>query len=104
MANKILKIKGMHCASCATIITNKVSKLAGVDSINVNPATEKATVSFNADAVSVSQMNNEIGKLGYEFIDENEMKTMEASGMRWAIMFREHVLSMDKSGKKKNDR
>lgn len=81
MTNKTLKIKGMHCASCATIITNKVSKLTGVDSINVNPATEKATVSFNADAVSVPQMNNEIEKLGYIFVDEDEMRTMEDHSM-----------------------
>ncbi len=81
MANKILKIKGMHCASCAAIITNKVSKLPGVDSINVNPATEKAMVSFNAEVVSVPQMNSEIEKLGYAFLDEDESKTIEDHSM-----------------------
>ncbi len=85
MANKILKVKGMHCASCATIITNKVSKLAGVDSISVNPATEKATVSFDADAVSVSKMNNEIEKLGYAFVDDSEMKTMVDHSMHTGV-------------------
>ena len=64
MTNKTLKIKGMHCASCATIITNKVSKLGGVDAVNVNFATEKANVSFDDTIVSVHQMNNEIEKLG----------------------------------------
>jgi len=67
----------MHCASCATIITNKVKKLGGVDNVNVNVATEKATVSFDDSIVTVTQMNNEIEKLGYTFIDENESKIME---------------------------
>jgi len=81
MADKTLKIKGMHCASCATIITNKVSKLPGVDNINVNFATEKATVSFNGDAVSVHQMNDEVEKLGYTFVDEESTTTTEDHSM-----------------------
>ena len=83
MTNKILKIKGMHCASCATIITNKVSKLLGVDNVSVNVATEKATIAFNPEIVSVHQMNDEIEKLGYTFIDED--KTTEDHSMHTGI-------------------
>lgn len=70
MTNKTLKVKGMHCASCSAIITKKVSKLEGVDSVNVNYATEKAELVFDPSKVSVSSMNNEINKLGYDFVDE----------------------------------
>jgi Cu+-exporting ATPase len=83
MTNKTLKIKGMHCASCATIITNKVSKLLGVDNVSVNFATEKATIAFNPEIVSVHQMNDEIEKLGYTFIDED--KTTEDHSMHTGI-------------------
>ena len=83
MTNKTLKIKGMHCASCATIITNKVSKLLGVDNVSVNVATEKATIAFNPEIVSVHQMNDEIEKLGYTFIDED--KTTEDHSMHTGI-------------------
>ncbi|QQS60099.1 cadmium-translocating P-type ATPase [Candidatus Falkowbacteria bacterium] len=72
MINKTVKIKGMHCASCASIITKKISKLQGVDSINVNFATENATLAFDEKAVSIQQMNNQIEKLGYTFVDKNE--------------------------------
>lgn len=85
MTNKTLKIKGMHCASCATIITNKVSKLGGVDAVNVNFATEKANVSFDDTIVSVHQMNNEIEKLGYTFVDETSSHTMEDHSMHTGI-------------------
>ncbi len=85
MINKTLKIKGMHCASCATIITNKVKRLSGVGDVNVNFATEKAIISFDKNAVSVNQMNNEIEKLGYAFIDEYESKMVEDHSMHTGI-------------------
>ncbi len=85
MTNKTLKIKGMHCASCATIITTKVSRLSGVESISVNPATEKATISFDGNAVSVDQMNTEVKKLGYTFIDEENTKTPEEHSIHTGI-------------------
>ena len=81
MTNKTLKIKGMHCASCSTIITNKVSKLAGIENINVNFATEKADVSFDGNVVSVKQMSDEIEKLGYTFIDEDVSRVGEDHSM-----------------------
>ncbi len=68
MANKItetLPVTGMHCASCASIITRKIRKLPGVEDISVNMGIEKATVSFDPDQTSINEMNQEIGKLGY---------------------------------------
>lgn len=85
MTNKTLKIKGMHCASCATIITNKVSKIRGIDAINVNFATEKANVSFDDNVVTIPQMNNEIEKLGYSFIDDASTPKMEDHSMHTGI-------------------
>ncbi len=70
MSNQTLKVKGMHCASCSAIITKKISKIAGVDSINVNFATEKAQIKFDEKKVSVSNMNKEIEVLGYSFVEE----------------------------------
>lgn len=64
---KSFNIKGMDCASCAVIIEKKLKKLDGVNSVNVNFATEKASVDFDDNKVSVDEMNKEIGKLGYTF-------------------------------------
>ena len=47
MTNTTLKIKGMHCASCATIISKALLKEKGVKSAHVNFSTEKATVEFD---------------------------------------------------------
>ena len=67
--NKSFPIKGMHCASCASIIRRKLEKLEGVESCTVNYGTEKAQVSFYSQKVNVPKMNEEIGKLGYSLID-----------------------------------
>lgn len=70
MVTHTFKIKGMHCASCARVITKKVSALSGVKSVSVNYGSEKARVVFNPADVSIDVMNVEIGKLGYGFISE----------------------------------
>lgn len=70
MSNQTLKVKGMHCASCSAIITKKISKIDGVDNINVNFATENAQIEFDDKKVSVSKMNKEIEPLGYSFIED----------------------------------
>lgn len=69
MIRKIVHVKGMHCASCAGIISKKISKLAGVESIDVNVATEKVHISFDPHATSVDTMNTELEKIGYTFED-----------------------------------
>jgi len=62
----------MHCASCAGIITKKVSKLLGINHVQVNIATEKADIDFDPTKVSLTDINTEIGKLGYMFKDEQD--------------------------------
>lgn len=71
MTNKTLTVTGMHCASCATIITKKISKLDGVEHLDVNVATEKAQISFDPKKISIKDMNQEIAKLGYGFVEHN---------------------------------
>jgi len=66
------KIKGMHCASCASIITSRITALPGVKKIEVNVATEKASLSFDEQKISLDRINKEINKLGYRLIDSTE--------------------------------
>jgi Cu2+-exporting ATPase/Cu+-exporting ATPase len=60
----------MHCASCAAIITKKVSALPHIKSVSVNYANEKATIDFDPVLVPLETINSEIGKLGYSIVDE----------------------------------
>jgi len=70
-----LSIEGMHCASCAHIIERKLRKLTGVEACDVNYGTEKASISYDQDKVTVNEMNHEIKKLGYSLHGDHDMMT-----------------------------
>jgi P-type Cu+ transporter len=72
MTTQIFKVKGMHCASCAQIITKKLSGVPNIIDVEVNYGNEKAKINFDSSKVSVNQLNQEIEKLGYSLIDQNE--------------------------------
>ena len=74
METKTFQIKGMHCASCANIIKRKLEKLDGVSTCTVNFGTEKAEVAYDANKVGLSQMNDQISKLGYTLEGEAIVK------------------------------
>jgi len=62
------KIKGMHCASCASIIERTVKKIDGVESISVNNGTENAKISFHAEKISPAIFNKKLEPLGYSLV------------------------------------
>ncbi len=70
MTTQILKVKGMHCASCASIITKKLRALPYIQSVSVNYGNEKAKITYDHNHISVDSMNSEIGELGYSFVSE----------------------------------
>jgi Cu+-exporting ATPase len=70
MAKHLYKIKGMHCASCAQVITKKISALGGVNSVTVNFGTEKASIDHEAANLSLKQINQTVEDLGYKLLSE----------------------------------
>ncbi len=79
--NLSLNVEGMHCASCANTIKRKLEKLDGVQSCVVNYGTEKAKIEFDPTKTSISQMNQEVGKLGYSLTADKQTShtTMDQS-------------------------
>jgi Cu2+-exporting ATPase/Cu+-exporting ATPase len=69
MNTHIYKVNGMHCASCAAVLTKKISKLPNVKSVTVNYANEKAKIEHDDTLTSLAEINNEIEKLGYTMSD-----------------------------------
>ncbi len=80
MKKKTLSIRGMTCASCAMSIEKAISRLEGVHSINVNYATEKATIEFDPEKITVSQMDDAIKKFGYSIYQGGD--TAVTSGLQ----------------------
>jgi P-type Cu+ transporter len=66
--NQTYKVKGMHCASCASIIERTVRKMEGVESIAVNNGTEQAKISFDENKVNPEKINQKLESLGYSLI------------------------------------
>jgi Cu+-exporting ATPase len=64
-----LKIGGMTCAACSRTIERVVGKLPGVDSVSVNLATEKASVTYDLETASPSEIKRAIRKAGYTPFD-----------------------------------
>jgi Cu+-exporting ATPase len=60
-----LSIGGMTCTACAKSIERAVGKTAGVSSVTVNFATEKATVHYDPGATRLSEIRHAITKAGY---------------------------------------
>ncbi len=73
------KIKGMHCASCASIIERTLKKSGDVDSIEVNYGTEKAKVSFDITKVTPHDLSKHIEPLGYSLDIPQAAKEMGMS-------------------------
>lgn len=64
----IYKVKGMHCASCASIIERIVKKIDGVENVSVNNGTENAKISFNTEKTSSDIFNQKLEPLGYSLV------------------------------------
>ncbi len=79
MTTKTYSVKGMHCASCAAIITKKLSKIEGVEKADVNLATEKAKLEFTGEAVADEALNELLGKYGYGLVAEQPPPAAEAA-------------------------
>lgn len=67
-SSQSFKIKGMHCASCASIIERTFKKVEGVESVQVNYGTESARVVFDATKTTPEALSSNIEPLGYSLL------------------------------------
>jgi Cu+-exporting ATPase len=78
-----LAITGMTCAACAVRIEKGLSKLAGVESANVNLATERATISYDPERIAPDDLIRLIRDYGYDIeLEDRERASSEAAYRR----------------------
>ncbi|TSC68621.1 MAG: Cu2+-exporting ATPase [Parcubacteria group bacterium Gr01-1014_70] len=75
MTKLVLKVKGMHCASCSILIDKLLGKQAGVVSIKTSYGAEKTAVEFDESKISLEKMDELVHKLGYDIIRPDELST-----------------------------
>ncbi len=72
-----LPITGMTCASCVRNVERAITKQSGILSVNVNLATEKATVTYMPGSVRRSDLVAAVEKAGYGVLDLTNVEAPE---------------------------
>jgi Cu+-exporting ATPase len=60
-----LSITGMTCASCVASVEKKLNQTVGVNTANVNLMTEKASITYDSNKISLEQIITEVESIGY---------------------------------------
>ncbi|HEM4990666.1 TPA: heavy metal translocating P-type ATPase [Streptococcus suis] len=77
-------IQGMTCASCAMTVEKAVGKLAGMEDVSVNLATEKLSVSYDEKILGLEDIRQAVEKAGYQLVDNLVTESYDISGMTCA--------------------
>ncbi|MBI2120856.1 MAG: heavy metal translocating P-type ATPase [Parcubacteria group bacterium] len=72
MTKLVLKVKGMHCASCSILIDKLLGSQPGVVSIKTSYGAEKTAVEFDESKITLEKMDEFVHKLGYDIIRPDE--------------------------------
>jgi len=66
-------VTGMHCSSCAQLITNRLKKIPDISDVSASYATEQ--LSFKTGKLNLSKLQREMSEIGYGLITEPESKS-----------------------------
>ena len=84
MKNQELAIDGMHCASCAVLITRRLQKTPGVSKANVNYGSGKAYVEYDERKTGEQALISVVQSAGYKAsanVSHDHEKMMRAQEM-----------------------
>ncbi|MBC2398137.1 heavy metal translocating P-type ATPase [Clostridium tetanomorphum] len=84
MKTEILNIEGMTCAACARAVERTAKKIEGVSEANVNFASEKLSLTYDEDKVTLENIQSAVEKAGYKALRELTTKTLSVEGMTCA--------------------
>lgn len=66
MKKIVLKIKGMHCSSCALNIDGELEDTDGIHESNTSYAKQITTVTFNSNLIDEPKIVEVIKRVGYQ--------------------------------------
>ena len=93
MKKTSLKIKGMHCASCALLIERNLKKKQGVTNATVNYGTEKATIDYDEKKTNQEEFIKTIRSIGYDVIGESASSNERIVNLKVIGMDNPHCIS-----------
>jgi len=88
-----MPVRGMTCASCVAHVEKALKNVEGVGDVNVNLATEKASLEFRTDGIKAGDLVRAVKETGYEI--PTETMTLSIGGMTCAACVNhvEHALN-----------
>ncbi len=89
-------VSGMTCASCVDTIQRSLADLQGIESANVNLATERATISYDPQKVDIEKIKKTVRDAGYDVV--LNVVTISVGGMSCATCantIEEALLALD---------
>lgn len=93
MKKATLKIQGMTCAACVRFVERAVGKLEGIQEANVNLATEKLTVKYDENKVTIQNIISAVVKAGYGAALEAPKRQDSSSENKEKELWRRFVIS-----------
>lgn len=82
---KDIDIEGMTCASCAQAVEKNLAGLEGTDEVNVNLATDRASLAYDPNKVEDEDLKKAVEKAGYGVKELKEAKAdLKIEGMTCA--------------------
>ncbi len=64
-----MRVSGMDCAGCAAKIERSLEGLSGVVEVSVSAATERLTISYDAQQITEADIKKRVENLGYTLTD-----------------------------------
>ena len=95
MRDYTFKVEGMSCSACANRVERITKKIDGVESANVNFATEKLTVRVDAEKVRYSDIKLAVDKAGFKLIkEEDQVKEVSKKKDEGKILLNRFIFSL----------
>lgn len=88
---KTITILGMMCAGCAANVEKKLNSLQGITSASVNLPGRTALIEYNTDQISLEQMKEALGGIGYDMVIEED-RNIEAIEHRAYLALRNKMM------------
>jgi copper chaperone len=67
-ATTTLQVKGMSCNHCVNAVTSALKELGGVNTVSVDLAAGRVTISYDETAVDLEKMKEAIAEAGYDVV------------------------------------
>ena len=82
MGESTIRVKGMSCSSCVASVESAVSSVSGVESVRVNLALEKASITWSTDKIDLDGVMVAVEKKGFQTEKISTPETIRAEAVQ----------------------